>query len=465
MEKIKEFFCGLWLDTKKRIILLTVCGALFLALVLLVVLAFLPSEEALPAEGGIETKEELKSGETAKEEVISPVTLPDFSEPVNETLPETTEQELLKKEVLAKGIDVSKWQGKIDWARVKAAGIEFAMVRLGYKENGACFEDDNAAWNLKEAEKNGVLTGVYFYSGATTPQEAREEAEWVLGKIGIYAISYPVVFDYEIKSSASAEFRTDIALSFLNRIKTEGYEAMLYVALKELEDSSMWQQNRILSEHLVWGARYLENFERSPFYPETEIRLAMWQYSNQGRVEGISGDVDLNAAYIQRTYSPPKAPDSTEASEPDDFRQNFQTCQKEVTAKSEVNLRKTPSMDGEIIGTLKNGEYLVCTGESDMGWSRLEKDGEKFYAVTSYLISSSGETKTPDEVFTDCCDTVTAKVEVNLRLAPSTNAEIAGVLQNPTPILRTGIGDKGWSRLDFGGTTVYAVTSYLQLAE
>lgn len=453
MEKIKRFICNLWLDTKKRTLLIAAVGVLLALLALLFVFLFWPSEKEPAPQKSPETKE-----------AFAPLTLPAETE-TEEGGPQTTEPKPIAKEPLAKGIDVSKWQGKIDWARVKAAGIEFAMIRLGYNENGECYEDENAAWNLEEAEKNGVLTGVYFYSGATTPEEAKKEAEWVLGKIGRYAISYPVVFDYELKDLLPAAIRTDTALSFLNRVQSAGYEAMLYAALKEFEDSTIWQRERILSEHSVWGARYIESFDFSPFYPETTVDLAMWQYSDCGSVDGISGNVDLNAAYILRSYSPPKSPDSQEAQAPDDFRQSFQNCHKEVTAKNEVNLRKTPSTSGEIAGTLKNGEYLLCTGESDMGWSRLEKNGEKLYAVTNLLISSTGESQTPNQVFSSCNETVTAKEEVNLRLAPSTDAEIAGVLKNGDLILRTGIGDKGWSRLDLGGTTVYAVSSYLQLAQ
>lgn len=454
MKPIRAFLCDLWRDPKKRILLFAVSFAILASLASLGIWLLWPSKAAKKPEK-----------EPKTEEAYLPITEPETAFPTEEEISATLENEPLSKEALAKGIDVSKWQGKIDWKKAKAAGIEFAMIRLGYKENGECFEDENAAWNLMEAEKNGVLTGVYFYSGATTPKEAEEEAKWVLSKIGKFAISYPVVFDYEIKAAITAEVRTDTALSFLNGIKGAGYEAMLYVALKEFEDPTIWQRERILAEHLVWGARYTQNFDFSPFYPETAVDLAMWQYSDQGSVDGISGNVDLNASYILRSYCAPKNPDSVEVDAPDDFRQSFQSCHMEVTAKNEVNLRKTPSMDGEIAGTLKHGEYLLCTGQSDMGWSRLEKNGEKLYAVTSYLVTSSGESQTPNEVFSPCHDTVTAKESVNLRLAPSTDAEIAGLLEHGTPLLRTGIGDKGWSRLDFGGTTVYAVTSYLEIVQ
>ncbi len=452
MANFRNFVSDLWMDTKKRTILLFVCGLIFLSFILLAVLLLLPEGE------------EKKPDFPKTEEAFLPVTEPE----IKETLPEpekTEEEKPLSKTVLAKGIDVSKWQGKIDWAKVKEAGIEFAMIRLGYNENGACMEDENAAWNLKEAEKNGILTGVYFYSGAKNPAEAEAEADWVLSKISRFAISFPVVFDYEIQSLNPAAKRTDTALSFLNRIDSAGYEAMLYVALKEFEDPSIWQKERILSQYLVWGARYIGSVSASVFYPETKIDLAMWQYSDQGSVDGISGNVDLNFAYFLRPYSAPKIPEQSEVEAPEDYRQTFSNCNKKVTAKNEVNLRKTPSMQAEIAGTLKNGEYLICTGESDMGWSRLERDGEKLYAVTSYLITSTGESTSREESFRDTFESVTAKDEVNLRLAPSTDAEIAGVLKEGEKLIRTGIGDKGWSRLDLNGTPVYAITSYLKIAE
>ena len=380
---------------------------------------------------------------------------------------------------LMEGIDVSKWQGKPDWARVKANGVEFAMVRLGFRgADGSFGEDECAYYNLENADKNGILTGVYFYSRATSEEDARKEAEWILNRVGKYAISMPIVMDYEMAGNSAditAVHRTDIALAFLNRIASAGYRAMIYVPTEEFEDSSLWEKDRILSEYSVWGARYDGKVYPEMQHPNEEISYAMWQYSNTGMVDGISGNVDLDLAYFTAERIPPQNPVEEQPKEAEDqisepteeavpkkeFNQTFTPVSRLVTAKIEVNLRKIPSIDGELVGTLKKGDYLPCTGDSDMGWSRLEYEGEKVYAVTSYLMDENGLSIVPKQKFQSVSEKVTAKIEVNLRLEPSNEAEIVGTLQNGIQLTRTGVGDKGWSRLEWEGKTVYAITSYL----
>jgi len=106
--------------------------------------------------------------------------------------------QLDKKSGKANGIDVSKWQGKIDWKRVKASGIEFAIIRIGYRaENGKIYKDECADYNIQQAVKNNILVGVYFFSTAVNKKEAKAEAEWTANTIKSYPVSYPVVYDCE----------------------------------------------------------------------------------------------------------------------------------------------------------------------------------------------------------------------------------------------------------------------------
>ncbi|NMB42600.1 MAG: glycoside hydrolase family 25, partial [Clostridiales bacterium] len=97
------------------------------------------------------------------------------------------------------GIDVSKWQGKIDWKKVKEAGVEFAMIRVGYRtlQSGIIYEDPYADYNLKQAIANGIPVGVYFFSTAKNKEEVLQEAQWVAKYIAPYKITYPVVYDCE----------------------------------------------------------------------------------------------------------------------------------------------------------------------------------------------------------------------------------------------------------------------------
>lgn len=135
------------------------------------------------------------------------------------------------------GIDVSKYQGTIDWGKVKASGVDFAMVRVGYraKTTGILYEDPGARYNLQEANANGIQTGAYFFSSAVTQEEAREEAEWVASFIAKYKITYPVAYNCEDfqspdsrQNGLSMEERTQIACAFLDTVAAKGYTPMFY---------------------------------------------------------------------------------------------------------------------------------------------------------------------------------------------------------------------------------------------
>ena len=134
--------------------------------------------------------------------------------------------ELVADKDKTNGIDVSKWQGKIDWPKVKQSGIDFAFIRIGYRgENGTIYKDDNADYNIQQAQKAGVLVGVYFFSTAVSKAEAIEEAQWTMQAIEGYSISYPVVYDCEGFSrvtsrmhSLTKEERTNNALAFLKEV-------------------------------------------------------------------------------------------------------------------------------------------------------------------------------------------------------------------------------------------------------
>ncbi|MBE6712917.1 MAG: hypothetical protein E7580_05280 [Ruminococcaceae bacterium] len=309
--------------------------------------------------------------------------------------PEEKKREPFSKTPLMKGIDVSKWQGKPDWKKIAASGVEFAMIRIGYHGSSGSFGlDPSADHNLKGAAENGVLAGIYFYSLAKNTSEAEAEALWVLERAGEYEISLPVVIDYEMMendASASAAERTEIALTFLRIVQGAGYDGMLYVPINELNDPKLWEKDRILEEYMIWGADYgIPDAE----HPDSETNFAMWQYSDHGRVSGISGNVDLNFAYF--TAKPQKAKYDCLLSEAvTEHGQIFTPAKEYVTAKIRVNLRKSPSVEGELVADLKKGEYLLRVADGADGWSRLDYKGQTVYAVTSYLMDKEGQGLTP----------------------------------------------------------------------
>ena len=195
------------------------------------------------------------------------------------------------------GIDVSYHQGDIDWEAVKADGVEFAMLRLGYRgyESGQINIDERFHEYAEGALDAGLDIGVYFYSQAVSAEEAVEEAEAVLREIEGYEIMYPVVFDWEIvgdetarTNEVSADLLNDCAAAFCNRIAKGGYIPMVYsvkrMALTKLDMSR-------LAGFDFWLAEYRD-------IPEYPYYFTMWQYASDGRVSGIEGDVDLNMSLV-----------------------------------------------------------------------------------------------------------------------------------------------------------------------
>lgn len=195
------------------------------------------------------------------------------------------------------GIDVSDHQQEIDWAQVAASGMEFAFVRIGYRgySEGGIFPDERAAANLEGAKAAGLDVGVYFYSQALNEEEAAEEAAFCLEFLKDYDLDLPVVFDWEYVSSSArtgamdAETLTACARRFCQDVEAAGYEAMIYFNPHLAQDYYELLQ---LQDYPFWLAMYSDAFD----YPD---RVDLWQYTDQGSVPGISGDVDLN---IQFTY-------------------------------------------------------------------------------------------------------------------------------------------------------------------
>lgn len=386
--------------------------------------------------------------------------------------------EVEAKKGMQNGIDVSKWQGKIDWQKVKNAGIDFAIIRIGYRaENGLLYRDSNADYNIQQAQKAGILVGVYFFSTAINQTEAMEDAEWTVSAIKGYKISYPVVYDCEgFKNNDSrmytltAEQRTQNAISFLEKVKKSGYDVMFYGAASDLNDSTAFSIAEIEKSYKVWVAQYKNTPYPQSQMPDYNGRYDMWQYTNKGVVSGVEGNCDMVVSYFEKDIQAPKDENTkVVTAKPPKTQEEliYSDVNEDVTAKDEVNLRFGAGSNFDVVAVLKNGTVVKRTGIGKNGWSRLIYNGQTVYAITSYLttdLSSKPDPK-PDIVngntFTATNDNVTAKEEVNLRLSPSTAGEMAGVLKNGTVLQRSATSDKGWSRLVFEGQTVYAITSYL----
>lgn len=193
------------------------------------------------------------------------------------------------------GIDVSQWQGVIDWGKVKASGIDFVMLRVGFRGNtvGKIYEDTYFERNIKGALENGVEVGIYFYSMAKNEAEALEEAAWVCERIKGYNITYPVAFDLEEFDRNRLEGVSNVQLNknadaFLKYVDSKGYTPSLYSSKCELYDR--WDIARFNYSE-IWLAHWVEETDYTG-------RYGMWQYTDKGRVDGIGEYVDMNVAYF-----------------------------------------------------------------------------------------------------------------------------------------------------------------------
>ncbi len=198
------------------------------------------------------------------------------------------------------GVDVSHHQGEIDWQAVRDAGYTFAFLRIGFRgygTAGAIRPDTQFERNITQAQAAGLDVGVYFFSQAVNEEEAREEAEFVLGRLQGYELQLPVVFDPENildddarTDDVTGEQFTKNTIVFCNLIKEAGYEPMIY-------SNMLWEafqfDLRQLSGYPVWYADYEQK-------PQTPYQFEFWQYSNTGNVAGISGETDLDIQLIKK---------------------------------------------------------------------------------------------------------------------------------------------------------------------
>lgn len=188
------------------------------------------------------------------------------------------------------GIDVSRYQGDIDWAQVRSAGVEFVFVRVGYRstKDGLIYEDPRAKENLRGAGEAGLKVGAYFFSQATSPQEAQEEAEFALSIVEGHELSLPIAYDWEFvegyETNMTRETLTACIHSFCSTVEGKGYEPMVYFN-RDLADKLLDMKE--LTDYKIWFAMY-------DSYPDAPCKPDYWQYTQEGTVPGIQEPVDLN---------------------------------------------------------------------------------------------------------------------------------------------------------------------------
>ena len=279
------------------------------------------------------------------------------------------------------GIDVSKWNGDIDWKKVKAAGIEHAIIRVGYRGYGSAGTlvlDDKFKKNIKEAIANDIKVGVYFFTQAINTAEAIEEAKFAIEQIKNYNITLPVIIDIEeaIGSDGKETGRvydakltktqyTNICSAFCDTVEAAGYEPMVYA-------NSNWLNNKLNASKLesnygIWLANYTNETSYAGLYQ-------LWQYSSRGKVSGITTNTDLNIFYM----IPPQTPKNLNASVAKD---------KTVT----VSWDKAPGAEGYVIysALITDGQLVYTTlGETSKTSYKAPAGSGDIFAVASYKTES-----------------------------------------------------------------------------
>ena len=190
------------------------------------------------------------------------------------------------------GVDVSAFQGKVDWKKVKQSGIDFAIIRLGYRgyESGKLVEDEYAKTNLKNAKEAGLKIGAYFFSQALNIKETDQEIQFMLKILGDTKLDMPIVLDWEIPANTArtrnmdARTLTDIQRHFCGFMRDKGYQPMIYFNWHQSEHLYVLHE---LEDYPFWLALYQDRMT----YP---WKVEMWQYTDKGKVPGIAGNVDLN---------------------------------------------------------------------------------------------------------------------------------------------------------------------------
>lgn len=241
------------------------------------------------------------------------------------------------------GIDVSKWNKEIDWDKVKNAGVDYAIIRVGYRgaTTGALIKDPYFKTNIKGALRAGIPVGVYFFTQALDAVEAVEEASMVINMCKDYHITYPIFIDTEgaggngRADGLDADTRTQVCKAFCMTVESAGYKAGVYGARNWF---NQMLHMKTLNDHIIWLAEYRE----VPIY---QGYYHMWQYTSGGKIDGIEGNVDLNLSYLKIDALSGGEEDQTieEDSEPD--------------ANTETPEASSDVIEPKVIGGTSNAEW------------------------------------------------------------------------------------------------------------
>lgn len=331
-----------------------------------------------------------------------------------------------------KGMDISTWNGAVDWKKVKTAGMQFVIIRAGFG-NSETQQDNRFAAYMDGALNVGLPVGVYWFSYARSVEEAKKEAKACLSVIGPYKtrLTYPVFFDFEYDSETYAEkagvkvdarYVTDVTRAFCETVAAAGYRAGYYT-------NQDYYKHKLYPEELTAYDLWLADYTGGPAYP-----CAIQQVTSTGEVNGVSGHVDLNTCFV--SYEEKAASSAVTG-----------TC-----TGSGVRIRKEPHTAAKILGTANKGDTLTLLDDDGWGWSKV-KTGNVTGWMYNVYVKGPGRSR-PKTVI--CNGTA-----VNLRKEPGTGAKVLRQLNKGDKVTLVSINPDGW--LEVSGGYLFYDKSYLTI--
>lgn len=291
------------------------------------------------------------------------------------------------KGILAYGIDVSSWQGKIDWQKVKNDGKTFAILRIGTgKGKDTYFEE-----NYLNAKNAGINVGCYFYTYAVTVEEAEKDAETVLSWLDGKQLEYPVFYDMEnssqLENGITTDTRTEMCLAFLDKMAENGWYAGTYANGNWF--TNYLNKDRLGEEYELWLASWMNSGLPSKDYSS---QYGLWQYTDSGKVGGISTAVDLDVAY--KDY-----PTIMKNGGYNGFDAVFEDVDEEwiITSSNGVNVRKGAGTSFEKSGFLPYGERIHITAKMTGNGYTWGKIGENKWCVLDFAEKTKSEFTVAEE--------------------------------------------------------------------
>ena len=362
----------------------------------------------------------------------------------------------LRLNPIEKGIDVSKWNGNIDWKSVKNSGIDYVIIRAGY---GSSTVDPQFKNYVEGAKNAGLKIGVYWFSYATNAANAKIEAQKCLDTLAPYknSITYPVFFDFEYESvnyankngvTVTKNLATQMANEFLNTIKSQGYTTGIYT---NKDFSNTYFSSDLLYSNNLWVAQYSStNTFGKPYN--------MWQYSETGRVPGISGNVDLNYTCLKMNNSNSTNNDNT-------TNTPSTSSEKGVTTDN-LNFRKEASTSSSIIATIPKNTTIEIIDKSTSSWYKIKYQSNTGYVSSKYVKLDSNDNSTsapPSSTPSTSTEKGVTTGNLNFRKEPSISSSIITTIPRNTTIEIIDKSTSGWYKVKYQNNTGYVSSKYIQL--